>query len=309
MKIKLARGRAETRCEKRGLRNDGRGPSAFTLIELLVVIAIIAILAAMLLPALNRAKLKADSTVCQNNIRQVMIGMTLYAQDYHAYPIQNSIITNLQPYVHAAWPMRNYSAQWVYQGSGNGLYSCPSYNRSKGVYTPDIWGSDVFSFSRTSGSFAYNAGGLNNQILGLGGRLMNDGSWQPTPESRVINPSDMIGFGDAIIIPPFETLYDPTGDNQLLPWGQPVYWGNDQSIACLSLFASEYYALLFGQPAEAIEIRAMKQRHGGKWNVAFCDAHVESLRPIDLFNLNSVAVAQRWNYDHQPHHWLLPPPP
>ena len=187
----------------------GRGKTmSFTLIELLVVIAIIAILAAILLPALNSARERGRIASCLNNQKQMALAWIRYADDYDGWVIPHQSKSNPK---NKQWPHHIYT----YVGSVD-VMNCPSFEINPTWTTNSAF--DLKEAKQQTQSEYYGGSYVKNPRLGA-----NPGTGEP--EISVVNkfpanygPSRLPIFYECkgpTISPALHQMFDATTDNYI----------------------------------------------------------------------------------------------
>ncbi len=251
--------------------------SGFTLVELLITVAIMALLVAILLPALARSRDLAKQASCAANLHGLGTAMTMYLTDHNYFPGCNGMAADGN--VVAVWPVR----LRVYLNNNLKVFNCPA--RDPAIYwetttpatgaTQDIAGATDTGWSYFAGeqmlpvvpngkpfSYGYNnwgsVGHPTNPQRGLGGDLW---SVVEVRASLVQAPSQMIAIADRV-------------DGQGWPWEYDL------------------------DPTTTLEYPGNVHHDGA--NVLYVDGHADWRLQADMINLGNNQVSSEWNNDNAP---------
>lgn len=280
--------------------------AGFTLVELLVVIAVMALLAALLLPALAAAKAKARSARCQSNLRQIGMALVMYVHDHGKYPggilYEHGRLWEFHHGVNWSDPIDRYLPGSDSQNffpdadvrdySRPAVFVCPAAPLRKREDYPKV-GESRWMFQMGYGYNHHGTGWKYDDVhdLGLGPRRV-------TADRRAPGPNDVFNDGG----PPPPTILVETSENQIRVPSEMIAVGDNIS------FSSEVIAPRSPTPGTfdtgpspgTRYYPLLGDRHSSGCNLVFCDGHVEYGKTEKVIKPTEGA-RRRWNRDNQPH--------
>lgn len=241
---------------------------AFTLIELLVVISIIALLLAILMPALGKVKQKAQSLVCKSNLKQLQLAASLYANDYEDQYFEYGsavYIQHLSPYIGDVDTARYCKTTKVssrIESELETLKSGSGWPALMGSAT-ETWGWWSGTVDPEYGSYTFN-GYLYPNLKEIGVVSADVAANSYSKVTQIKNLYATPVFTDGIWVDTW-----PMDDETAAPADFDINMGYGHE------WQGGYYMW-----------RLISNRHGKKTNTSFADGHVDSLNLSDLWTLN-----------------------